>query len=235
MKRIFDLLFPLLIGLLLGALAVYLTWDKVKEWIPKPEIEHITEMDSQVLLERVQNVYKMVVAEGEFADIVQYKDYYLSEYVPGFQKSALLKVKAKVGVGYDLENLRIEMDDETKIMRIQNLPEPEILFVDHDITYYDLQSSIFNEITDADLNRLNKAAKDSIRIAADRSDLMERARNRAGEMINLITFMAQDGGWKIHYVDSIDANSEMLVRVKTLAGDTLLDGGRKIQQGNPNQ
>lgn len=154
--------------------------------------------NANVLLEKIQKVYKMVVVEGEFAEILDRKEY-IGWDLPGLRKRALVKVKGKVSVGYNLEYLKIDFDHTNHIMTISNLPDPEILSIDTDIKYYDIENGMFNSFTPEELSQLNTAAKDTIRANAMRSPLMEKAREQATQMFDLITQVAQESGWTIKY------------------------------------
>lgn len=166
-----------------------------------PKLQEHTQQEATVVLEQIREVYKLVVIEGEFADIVQHSSYYGFD-LPGFRKKALVRVKAKVSVGYDLDSLRLDFDEATKTIYIDQLPEPEIMSIDTDLSYYDLQESVFNYFEPAELTQLNKSAKDTIRNVALRSDLIPRARQQADKMLQMITQIAQQTGWKVVFSQS---------------------------------
>lgn len=154
------------------------------------------EVAAQVLLERVQTVAKLITVEGYFSEIYDYKDHYYFDISP-FQKKALLRVKAKVSVGYDLEQMKIEANEATKTLIISNMPDPEILSIDHEIDYYDLQNGVFNSFTNKELTQLNQNAKDLIEKNARESTLFEQAENQSAEMMEMIKFMVESAGWTV--------------------------------------
>jgi len=154
------------------------------------------EISSQVLLERVKSVTKLITVEGYFSEIYDYKDHYYFDISP-FQKKALLRVKAKISVGYDLEQLKIETDETTKTLIISNMPDPEILSIDHEVDYYDLQNGVFNSFSSQDLTQLNKNAKDLIEENARKSTLFEQAENQSAEMMEMIKLMVESAGWTV--------------------------------------
>ena len=196
MRYFIPLLFVAVLGLVLGAGMMY----RIGNFADAALEENVTD-NSNVLLEKIRKVYKMVVVEGEFADILDRKEY-IGWDLPGLRKRALVKVKAKVSVGYNLENLKIDFDRTNKVMKISNLPEPEILAIDSDINYYDIENGMFNSFTPQELSQINKAAKDTIRANALRSPLMATAREQASEMFGLITQVAQESGWRVEYLNA---------------------------------
>ena len=185
-----------------------------------------------VLSKKINKVYKMIVVEGEFADIVDHKTYYGFD-LPGFRKRALVKIKAKVSVGYDLDSLKIETDHTNKLIILENWPEPEILSIDADINYYDIENSVFNSFTPEELNAIYAAAKDSIRSQAERSRLFDIARGQSGDMFEMITVVAEASGWRVVYRDTIAAsvenNPNIPVVIQTSLSDTLRKDSSKQQ------
>jgi len=154
------------------------------------------EISAQTLLNRVESVAKLITVEGYFSEIYSHKDYYGYD-ISLFRKKALLRVKAKVSVGYDMNEFKIELDSTNKKLIISHLPDPEILSIDHDIDYYDIQDGVFNSFTNEDYTRMNADAKEFIRAKALESDLFEKADNQSVEMLEMIKFMVESAGWQL--------------------------------------
>ncbi len=160
---------------------------------PAPPTE---EENAEVLLERMQSVAKLITVEGYFSEIYDYKDYW--RYDLGmFRKKALLRVRAKVSVGYDLGNISIEALPENRTIVISNLPDPTILSIDHDIDYYDIQEGVFNSFSESDYTKLNRRAKTYIEEKARSSDLLLSAEKQGNDLLDLMRFMAESAGWKV--------------------------------------
>ncbi|MFN0015985.1 MAG: DUF4230 domain-containing protein, partial [Saprospiraceae bacterium] len=118
--------------------------------------------DSSVLLEKIQAVTKLITVEGRFSEVYNYSEYqgYFSML---WDKKVLVRVRATVSAGYDLNNLNLEADPQTKVVRMSALPEPQILSIDHSLDYYDISEGLFASFTPEDYNRINQRAKDLIR------------------------------------------------------------------------
>jgi hypothetical protein len=158
--------------------------------------ERKVEENAQVLLERIRAVAKLTTVEGYFTEVYDYKDYWGYD-ISFLRKKALLRVKAKVSVGYDLNHMTVDMKPEQKLIVISNLPEPAILSIDHDIDYYDISQGVFNSFTEADYNRINRNAKAFIEARAKESDLLEAAEKQGNLMLDLIRNMAEGAGWQV--------------------------------------
>ena len=176
---------------------MYYTW----------QVETVVKEHSKVLLEKVKTVAKLVSVEGYFSEIYTYKNDWEPIpnpiFSPTFSKKAITVVKAKVSIGYDLEKMTFETDLANKVLRISNIPEPEIISMDHDLEYYDMQESTFNAFTRAELNQLNIDAKEFIRKKALESDLMSKAKTQGNQMIEIIAFMVKESGWTVEYDNQI--------------------------------
>ncbi len=192
----FQLILAISLSIFLGVLVGGgLIYQKAKSIL---NMQSVVEQDSTVILNKIKEVAKLITVEGQFANILDHKDYIGYDYFP-FQKKALLKVKAKVSVGYDLEKLKFDFDHSTKVIHIRNIPQPEILAIDPDISYYDLTEGYFNSFTPEELTKLNQQAKQMVRDNALKSELMEKAQEQGIETFKLIEFIAGIENWKVEF------------------------------------
>ena len=160
-----------------------------------------TKEESKVLLEQVKNVSKLVTVEGFFSEIYS-EESTKSYYVFTSTKKILIKVKAKVSAGYDLSNMRIDADNATKTLRITNIPEPSIISVEPEISYYDIANGVFNQFTNEDYTRLNKKAVDTIRTQALQSNFMNTVKMQGVKNFDNIRALAESMGWKVVFDNS---------------------------------
>lgn len=167
-------------------------WLTYRFFIPQSK----TTEDATVLLEKIQAVTKLITVEGQFSEIYNYNesDGYLLNL---WDKKVLVRVRATVSAGYDLERLHLEADPVTKTVRMSALPEPQILSIDHSLDYYDISEGYFTSFTPDDYNRINQRAKDLIREKAQESTLLPAAQEQADKMLELIRFMVESAGWKL--------------------------------------
>lgn len=161
---------------------------------------------ADVILEQMKSVTKLVTAEGYFSEIYDYKDYYQWDISP-LRKKALMRVKAKVIMGFDLEKLQFSIDSNSKHIIISDPPTPEIIAVDHDVDYYDLSSGTFNSFSEADFNTLNDRAKNFITETAMQSDLVNLATTRKEEIFKTLQTIAETAGYTLEIKRNIPAPS----------------------------
>ncbi|QLE01019.1 DUF4230 domain-containing protein [Galbibacter sp. BG1] len=189
-------LVEILIGLLLGGLGTY--WLVSIFW--KRRSSESTEKQSIILLEKIRNVYKLVTVEGEFAEIYQYenvRERFLK--LISSKKKALLIINAKVNVGFDLKKIQMHADPESKIIILSSFPEPEVLSIEPDVKYYDIQEGLFNWFRSEDLSAINSEAKEHILKKIPDSGLLESAKKEALDAVLMIENMVQAIGWKLDY------------------------------------
>lgn len=152
--------------------------------------------DSTVLLEKIQTVTKLITVEGQFSELYNYNEYQ-GYFTMLWDKKVLVRVRATVSVGYDLESMHLEADPATRTIHMSALPEPEILSIDHSLDYYDISEGLFASFTPEDYTRINQRAKELIKDQALQSKLMPAAREQADKMLELIQFMVESAGWKL--------------------------------------
>jgi hypothetical protein len=172
-------------------------------WYAAKEEKHRKE-ESEVLLEKIRSVAKLVTVEGYFSEIYDYEDYWGYDIAP-LRKKALLRVKAKVSVGYDLGAMKFELKPEEQQLRISGIPEPHIISIDHDVDYYDITEGTFNSFTEKDYTRLNQNAKALIETKARQSDLFLTAEKQGEDMLEVIRFMAENAGWAVRFERETDS------------------------------
>lgn len=187
MTRGIFLIATLVAGLLIGG------WLTYRYFVPaaKKPVE-----DATVLLEKIQKVAKLITVEGQFSEIYNYSEYQ-GYFTMLWDKKVLVRVRATVSVGYDLEQLNLEADAATKTIRMSALPTPQILSIDHTLDYYDISQGLFASFKPEDYNYINAQAKKLIRDQAMKSPLMDAAEEQANEMLELIQFMVQTAGWTL--------------------------------------
>lgn len=193
-----NALFYIVVGaglLLLGGGLTYRLMTK--------EARETRQTEATVLLERVREVCKLVTVEGEFSELYNETNHReVTLYLPiptnwNFSRSAILEVTGKVLVGYDMENVSITVDSTQKRISLSNLPQPEILAIDHEVKYRNLEESFFNGFSADDYTQLNRNAKAALHKKAIQSDLIDRARAQGNEMVDAIRFMAEVIGWEV--------------------------------------
>ncbi len=162
-----------------------------------------TLQNSTVILNRIEEACKLVTVEGHFSELYDETNIRrFTVYVPmpstfSFSKKAILQVEGKVLVGYDLKNMKVTADSTRKIVLLSNIPEPEVLSIDHSITYKNLSESFFNTFTAEDYTRLNANAKAMLKSKARESDLMREAELEGNQLINIISFIVKSAGWQL--------------------------------------
>lgn len=188
MKKIKYILLPIIFLALLAA-AWFLGYKTsfVKQY--KKE-------DVSVMMDRIQKVCKLVAVEGYVSEIYNYKDYYYYD-IQLLRKKALIRVKAKVSVGYDFEDIQITTDETTHLITIRDLPPPEILSIEHDLEYYDVDEGTFNNFSEEELTELNKNAKAFVLEKAKESDLFAEAESQKQSFIDALTMIVSASGWNL--------------------------------------
>lgn len=184
------------LGLILGGIIMYWLFS----FFGKKQRKERTSHQSTVLLEKIRSVCKLISVEGDFAEIYKYentRERFLSLVIS--KKKALIVIKAKAQIGYDLQKLKMHADERKRKIILTNFPQPEVLSVVPELDFYDIQNGMFNTFTPNDLTTLNQEAKQHILDKIPESGLMETARTEAWQAVLLIEKIVETIGWQLDY------------------------------------
>jgi uncharacterized protein (DUF697 family) len=182
----------IILAIILGAIVSFAWYSGYKYSFTETK----TEIHKETILQQVKNVLKLGTVEGYFSEIYSFKEHYGFNISP-FQKKALIRVKAKVLVGFDMDSINIEIIQNTKSIKISNIPFPTILSIDHDLDYYDITEGTFNTFTSADYNKMNNQAKLFIKKTALNSDLLIKAQKQLEQHLLLLKSILNTYGWVV--------------------------------------
>jgi len=185
MSKIFTLLTGIIIGILLTL------------WFLERQKNEDIHQQSQVLLENVKHLNKMVVAEAYYNEVYSYKDSdkYLFDLLQ-FDKNAILMVTAKAQISYDLNQMKIRLDSVHKIINIMDIPKEQVEIFPN-IQYYDIQQSSLNQFDKDDLNRINADAIEKIKSHIDLTQLRLKAKKQLLENLQNLYALSKIYGWKV--------------------------------------
>ena len=162
----------------------------------KEERQTVVE-NTQLIQQQIKNVGKLIVTEGHYAEAYTYEDQkeYFGDYI-SFEKKALVVVNAHVTVSYDLEQLEYDIEEDTKTLRISNIPEEE-LQINPTLKFYDINDSYFNPFTEEDYNNIQERVRKQLREKLVASALKSNARNRLISELSKLYILTNSMGWTI--------------------------------------
>jgi hypothetical protein len=158
----------------------------------KEELRH----ESTLLLERIEKVFKVVMAEGYFTEIY---DHSSKKELMGFlkvNKKALVVSKAKVSVGFDFGKMKVKRDETTRKLIVEQFPEAEILSIDTDYKFYDIDQGWLNKFDHEDYTNILNEAKKVMQEKALTSDLPKVANRQVGLMMSQL---AASMNWEVEF------------------------------------
>lgn len=175
-------------GLVIGALIMFLLLK-----LHTQSKKQIAE-SSHTVVESMRKVFKIVCAEGQFNELYDYEETKnLLGFIPS-KKKALVIVKGKVLVGYDFEKLKWEKDEKNKKIRLVNFPASEILSIETDYKYYNMEENIFDMFSRDDLSKIQQNGKRQVEQAALQSGLSKIA---AEQIRTLLTEVLHTERWSL--------------------------------------
>lgn len=188
METFFIIIISILVTL--GLVTIYKQWKTKK----------VTDEQSILILDKIKRVCKFVTVEGDFAEIYHYEDV-KAKFLKliSSRKKALVVIKAKAHIGFDLSKVQMSADAASKTVTFSHFPQPEILSIESDINYYDKRDGMFNRFEAADLTDLHTKAKAHIIDKVPESGLYNVAKQEALEAIHLIENLVETIGWTLDY------------------------------------
>lgn len=188
-----------LIGVI-GTLAIVFIFRSCTE--DKKE-KSILQENSMLIQKQISNVSKLIVTEGHFAEVYNYKD---SQELFGplitADKKALVVVNAEVTVVYDLSAIVFDVDEEQKTLIIKSIPDPEIK-INPDFEYYDVSADYLNQFNAADYNKIKKNVNASLMKKVEASSLKSNAKNRLISELSKFYVLTNSMNWKLVYKNEV--------------------------------
>ncbi|RIV36314.1 DUF4230 domain-containing protein [Flagellimonas lutimaris] len=170
----------------------------------------ILEENSMLIQQELRNVSKLVVTEGHFAEVYNYKD---SKELFGplitAHKKALVVVNADVSIAYDMSKISYEVDEENKTLKIIQIPEPEIK-ISPDFEYYDVTADYLNPFNAKDYNAIKRNVNVSLMKKIEASSLRSNAENRLVSELSRILVLTNSMEWTLVYNNTPVENAEQL-------------------------
>ncbi|WP_437398453.1 DUF4230 domain-containing protein [Flagellimonas lutimaris] len=170
----------------------------------------VLEENSMLIQQELRNVSKLVVTEGHFAEVYNYKD---SKELFGplitAHKKALVVVNADVSIAYDMSKIGYEVDKENKTLKISEIPEPEIK-ISPDFEYYDVTADYLNPFNAKDYNAIKRNVNASLMQKIEASSLRSNAENRLVSELSRILVLTNSMEWTLVYNNTPVENAEQL-------------------------
>ena len=168
--------------------------------------------NSALIQEQLNNVGKLVVTEGHFSEVFNYKNSkaLFGDFIEA-EKKALVVVNAEVTVAYDLSKIEYSIDEENKILQITKIPKEEIK-ISPDFEYYDVQADFLNPFEAEDYNSIKETVKKALMRKMEKSELKLNAKNRLISELSKFYILTNSLGWTLQY------NNETIDKLETLQG-----------------
>ena len=163
------------------------------------EEKSILQENSMLIQHQIDNVSKLIVTEGHFSEVYNYKD---SKMLFGplisAEKKALVVVNAEVTIAYDLSEIDFEVDETSRTLKINGIPDPEVR-VNPDFEYYDVTSDYLNMFDASDYNKIKKNVTASLLKKVEASSLKKNAQNRLLSELQKFYILTNSMGWTLVY------------------------------------
>lgn len=147
----------------------------------------------EILLERIERVAKLITVEGEYKNTHTYEDYSWRNITP-LRKEMIVRVNAIVYMGIDLQKVKFEPDSVNHILRVVEMPEPEILAIDSKYEYKKMSEGLFNSFDEKDLTGIQDATRILLEKEVWKGELPKVAED-AG--LDVVGALVEQAGWTL--------------------------------------
>ena len=173
--------------------------------------------NSVLIQQQVKNVGKLVVTEGHFSEVFNYKNSkeIFGDYITS-DKKALVVVNAEVTVGFDLSKIEYKIDEASKTLQIVSIPDEEIK-INPDFEYYDVQSDFLNPFEAQDYNKIKESVNKSLMKKVENYSLKTNAKNRLISELSKFYILTNSLGWTLEY------NSNPIEKLEDLNNQIFVD------------
>ena len=200
------------VALAIGGIAAW----QIFNWMYGKKLRNKTEdirVESTVLLERIEKVFKVVLAEGYFTEIYDHNS--KKDVLGLFQlnNKALVVAKAKVSVGFDFAKMKFNRDNTERKLVIEEFAPAEILSIDTDYKFYDINQAIFTKFNNEDYTSILAEAKRMMVEKAQDSDLPQIAANQVKVMVKQL---AASMNWEVDMKSFEKARSKQTLLAETV-------------------
>ncbi|WP_299889475.1 DUF4230 domain-containing protein [uncultured Lacinutrix sp.] len=172
----------------------------------KRKDEIVLKESSVLIQESLKNVGKLVVTEGHFSEVFNYKNSkaIFSDYFSA-EKKALVVVNADVTIAYDLSKIEYKIDEEKRVLTIFSIPKEEIK-INPDFEYYDIQADFLNPFEAKDYNAIKETVNKSLMAKIEASQLKSNAKNRLISELSKFYILTNSLGWTLEYQSQAISN-----------------------------
>ncbi|WP_304232692.1 DUF4230 domain-containing protein [Jiulongibacter sediminis] len=171
-----------ILALAIGGIA---TWQ-IFSWrhgLKKKKHQEMLKVESNVLLERIEKVFKVVLAEGYFTEIYDHNSRRNFWGLFESNKKALIVAKARVAMGFDFSKLQWRVDGNKKKVIIEFFPEAEVLSIDPEYKFYDIDQGWLHKFKNDDYTLIINEARELMLQKALESDLPDSANKQLKVMM----------------------------------------------------
>lgn len=202
---------------LVGAIIALASVLIYKSCADERERKTLLEESSMLIQQELKNVSKLIVTEGHFVEVYNYKDSReLFGSLVTADKKALVVANAEVTIAYDLSKISYDVDEANKTLTITQVPEPEVK-INPDFEYYDVTADYLNPFKAEDYNLIKRNVNQSLLKKIEASTLVSNAENRLLSELSRIYVLTNSLGWTLVYGEEpINSTEELLDLRKTV-------------------
>ncbi len=153
-----------------------------------------------VVEEQVRKIARLATVEQSYSQFFNHKEVGYID-LPIFNKSVMIRARARVVMGFDLEDIQVEVDETSRRVLIRNWPAPSEIAFEVDSEYFDIDQGFFNGFETQELNAVSDRMKSVLRSRIDTAALAVACYAQADDLLSVIDDNLAMSGWRIEVED----------------------------------
>ena len=183
----------LLVAILLAGV---LGWE-LSSRLSGPSIE-----DRAVRIEdQVRRVAKLATAEGQYVRMYRYVDEGSTSLFRFTDKRIVMQAQARVVMGFDLEGVRVTVDEEARELVVENWPPPEEIAFEFDSELFDVSEGMLVNVGKDEINAVERGARKRMRERIDYDRLRRESYAQADELLDIVRVELEGSGYTLRVED----------------------------------
>ena len=151
--------------------------------------------------DQVRRVAKLATAEGQYVRMYRYVDEGSTSLFRFTDKRIVMQAQARVVMGFDLEGVRVTVDEEARELVVENWPPPEEIAFEFDSELFDVSEGMLVNVGKDEINAVERGARKRMRERIDYDRLRRESYAQADELLDIVRVELEGSGYTLRVED----------------------------------
>lgn len=153
-----------------------------------------------VVEEQIRKIAQFATAEQYYNEFFTHKQVGYID-LPFFNKSLMVRARARVVMGFDLEGIQVDVQQDDRTVTVRNWPAPQELAFEVNSSYFDFEQGLFNGFETDELNAVDETVEATLRGKIDYAALSTTCYAQADDLLSGLRANLALMGWTLEVED----------------------------------